>query len=361
MKNTVAIGTEGPRLIGFARNILRAGSRVPLFYKLLVANSLIVILGATAGTMITAEHVRTDPSRSTLELVGLFAALGTVVSVCVNAWILKLALAPVRELETAASRVHRGNLDVQAETTPFADRDFERVIQTFNDMLHRVREYQGRLRGLASRATRAAEAERKRIAQELHDDTAQRLAALKVRVRVVADATDPAIRSELLEEMSAELDAALKQVRLTAHGLRPDTLEELGLAPALRQHARRIEEQHGVDISIGALPQDIRLEAGAELAFYRIVQEALLNAARHADASSVMVEWAPSPDELTAIVRDDGRGFDVDAVLSRRDRLGLFGMMERAAYQGGAVEIDSRPNHGTRIRVVIPLEGSLNG
>ncbi|MFW6039839.1 MAG: histidine kinase [Gemmatimonadota bacterium] len=230
--------------------LLRPLAGVPLFYKILVANSLIVLVGATVGTTITAEFVRSGPSQSTFELVAVFATLGTIASVVVNALILRVALRPIRRLEAAAAAVRSGDPSIQAEVSAFSDRDFRRLVETFNDMLDRLRESRRRLRELASQATRAAEAERKRIACELHDDTAQRLAALKLRLKVVGEMDVPGERRALLEEVRAELTDALAHVRLTAHALRPETLEDLGFGPALRLHARRLEEQHEARISV---------------------------------------------------------------------------------------------------------------
>lgn len=329
---------------------------LPLFYKLLVANSLIVILGAVAGTLITASVVRAEPAQSAVELVGMFAALGTVISVAVNAVIIRAALAPVRGLESAAEAVRAGDDTARAPASPFADRDFHRLIDTFNEMLDRLRENRRRLRRLASEATRAAESERRRIAQELHDDTAQRLASVLVRLKIISGMEDPAARDAGLADLREEIDAVLRQVRRTARALRPEALEQMGLVAAIRQHARRLQEEYGIEITVAPLPTtDRRLSAEAELALYRIVQEALANAARHAGADRISVDWTASDEELTGRVADDGAGFEVAATLARGDRLGLFGMMERASYQSGRVEIDSTPGRGTSVRVTLPF------
>ncbi|MFW6089139.1 MAG: ATP-binding protein [Gemmatimonadota bacterium] len=329
---------------------------LPLFYKLLVANSLIVILGAVGGTLITASVVRAEPAHSTVDLVGLFAGLGTVVSVAVNALIIRAALAPVRALENAAEAVRAGDDAARAPHSAFADRDFRRLTETFNEMLDRLRENRSRLRRLASEATRAAESERRRIAQELHDDTAQRLASVLVRLRLVSGAEDAAARESGFADLREEIDGVLRQVRRTAQALRPEALEEMGLVPAVRRHARRLEEEHDVEITIAPLPTtDPRLSADAELALYRIIQEALGNAARHADANLVAVDWSTSEEALTVRVDDDGTGFDVPATLSHSGRLGLFGMMERASHHGGRVAIDSAPGRGTSVRATFPF------
>ena len=338
-----------------AGKLLGAVLGVPLFYKLLVANSLIVILGAVAGTAVTAEFVRASPDRSTLELVGWLAALGTLVSVGVNALIIWWALVPVEVLERTANAVRAGDLDARAPISPLADRDFRRLTTTFNAMLDRSREHRARLRRLASETTRATEGERKRIALELHDGTAQDLAALLIHVRVLADSQDADQRRSQLVALREQLARTLEGVRRTAHALRPEALEELGLAAALQRHARSLESECDARVHVWGPPNDVRLSRDAELAAYRIVQEAMTNAARHAEASRIGVRAVRERDDLVITVEDDGRGFDVEEAMSSRERLGLFGMGERAAFFDGEVEIRSRRGSGTTVRVTMPL------
>jgi two-component system sensor histidine kinase UhpB len=339
---------------------LQAVLGVPLFYKLLVANSLVVIFGAIVGTAVTAEFVRASPERSTLELVGWLAAIGTLISVGVNAAIIRWALVPLGELERTANAVRAGELDARARVSPLADRDFRRLTGTFNAMLDRAREHRARLSRIASEATRATEAERKRIARELHDGTAQDLAALLVHVRMLADSQDAEERQSRLVALRQQLAGTLKEVRRTAHALRPEALEELGLGAAIQRHARSIEAESDARVEVLGLPTQLRLAPDVELAAYRVVQEAMTNAARHAHASRIGVHVRREHDDLEILVEDDGRGFDVEEAMSDRERLGLFGMRERAAYFDGRVEIRSRPGSGTSVRLILPLTERLS-
>ncbi len=335
--------------------LVRALLRVPLFYKILIANALIVALGTVAGTWVTASYVRASPERSTLELVGVLVLGGLVLSVLVNALILRLALSPLELLERTAARVQAGNLDARAPRSPVADRELDRLTRTFNGMLDTAAAYRQRLRDVAVRALQAAEEERKRIARELHDETAQLLAALLIRVRIVRNSQDPQALDALLEDMRREIGESLEGVRRFARGLRPPALDELGLGPAVEQHARNLSESVGIAIRVEADPLDDVLTPEAELAVYRIVQEALSNVVRHAHAGRATVRLRRGPESVTAEVEDDGAGFDVPAVLAGDRRgLGLFGMQERAAYLGGRVDVDSRPGAGTRVRAEIP-------
>ncbi|HEX7049537.1 MAG TPA: sensor histidine kinase [Longimicrobiales bacterium] len=330
--------------------------RFPLFWKILIANVGIVILGVAVGTAITAGVVRDDPGRSLTELVGLLALAGVLLSGLVNALILRLALSPIALLERTARAVQTGDFDARAPISPLADRSLERLTRTFNAMLDGLAGYRERLREMAARALRAEEEERKRIARELHDETAQSLAALLIRLRLVRGAGEPERRDALLEEARAELSRTLEGIRRYARGLRPPALDELGLVPAIAAHARSVADATGLSISVDAPRLGGLLSPEAELALYRMTQEALSNVARHAEATEARITLQRVGHDVVVTIEDDGRGFAVDSVLRGRGRgLGLFGMRERAAYVGGEVDIESEPGRGTRVRIRIPI------
>ena len=335
--------------------ILRAVLRVPLFYKILIANALIVVLGAVVGTALTRDYFRGGGlGFSPQAFVTLLALAGMVVTVLVNALILRLALEPLQRLEETAGRVQAGDLAARVPPSQVADRELERLAQTFNGMLDSLDLYRQRLREVAARAQAAEEDERKRIARELHDDTAQSLAALMLRLRLARSQSDAAERDRLLEELRAELAEALERIRRFARGLRPPALDELGLVPALEAHARSLAEASGIAVRVEGEPVAGMLTPEAELALYRIAQEALSNAIRHASPTRVDVGIRSRDGTVVLTVRDDGRGFQVDAARQgERPGLGLFGMEERAAYLGGRVEIRSRPGTGTVVRAAI--------
>jgi two-component system sensor histidine kinase UhpB len=341
-----------PRLPGVARALLR----VPLFYKILIANAALVLIGTVFGSAVTSAYVRRSPERSTVELVGVLAVIGIAVTLAVNALILWLALRPLDQLERTAARVQKGDLDCRVPASPVADRELERLTRTFNAMLDNLAAYRERLREVAARALGAAEEERKRIARELHDETAQMLAALLIRIRVVRGARDAAATDALLEDMRAEVGQALEGIRRFARGLRPPALDELGLVPAIESHVRYLAEIARLDITVDADELGHGLPPEAELALYRIVQESLSNVVRHAGATRAAVRIAREPDRVVVTVDDDGRGFDPAEVAAREPgRLGLFGMSERAIYLGGRAEVTSTPGAGTRVRAEVPL------
>lgn len=328
--------------------------RVPLFYKILIANALLVLGGAVIGITLTTQFVRAEPGRSPVMLAGALALGGVAATVLVNALILRVALRPLEALEEAAARVQQGDLDARAPVSPVADRELDRLTSTFNGSLDAAARYRERLREVAARALTAAEEERKRIARELHDETAQLLAALLIRARVVRNAGDPAALDALLEDMRRDIGAALEGVRRFARGLRPPALDELGLVPAIGAHVRSIQEIGAVEVTLDADEIDRgELAPEAELAIYRIVQEALSNVLRHAQARTAHVNVRREGGELVVTVEDDGRGFDPGRVGTAG--LGLFGMNERASYLGGRVEVDSIPGRGTRVTAAIPF------
>jgi len=334
---------------------VRWALRVPLFYKILLANAALVLVGTIIGSMVTADYVRRNPDASLLDLVGALAVGGILTTVLVNAVILRLALHPLDALERTAACVQRGEMDARVPLSPVADRELDRLTRTFNAMLDAATRNRERLRQVAATALNAAEEERKRIARELHDETAQLLAALLIRIRVVRNAGDPQAVNALLEDMRGEIGGALEGVRRFARGLRPPALDELGLIPAIESHVRSIRAITEIDLSLLAEGDGGELPLEAELAVYRIVQEALSNVVRHSGATRAAVRVVREPDRLVVTVEDDGHGFDVAAVRAAGRGLGLFGMGERAAYLGGRVDVQSTPGTGTRVRAEIPL------
>lgn len=360
MPDTIRRVTEPDRRADTPRGLdgnpaVRALLRIPLFYKILLSNAALVLVGALVGGTVTASYVSAEPGRSPAHLVWVMAALGVVLSLLVNAVILRLALSPLRDLEQTAARVQGGDLDARVPPSSVADRELDRLTRIFNGILDAAVVYRARLREVAARALGAAEEERKRIARELHDETAQTLAALLIRIRVLKSTRDAEAAAGMLEEMRREVGVALEGVRRFARGLRPPSLDELGLVPAIESHVRTLSEITGLAFTVDAPPVPAGLlTPEAELAVYRIVQEALSNVVRHAGARHVSLSVTPGPGSLTVLVQDDGKGFSPAKVMASRGGLGLFGMQERAAYLGGRVEVESTPGAGTRVRAEIP-------
>lgn len=334
--------------------LLRPVLAVPLYYKILIANAIIVAVTAGGGILLARDWLRGEPATWTWPVALTVAGVGVLASILINGVILRLALQPLSELEQTAARVQGGELAARAPMSSLADRELEHLISTFNGMLEALAGYRQQLRRLAAQALGAEEEERKRIARELHDDTAQIMASLLIRLRVAQRAQDPAQRDAILEEVREGLAQALDGVRRYARGLRPPALDELGLMPAIEAYAREITEAAGLALEVREDAIDGLLSPEAELALYRIVQEALTNACRHAQASRVRVSVARSDHRVVASVEDDGRGFRVEDAIGAGHRLGLFGMRERASYVGGNVEVTSELGVGTRVTAAVP-------
>jgi two-component system sensor histidine kinase UhpB len=177
-----------------------------------------------------------------------------------------------------------------------------------------------------------------------------------VRLRLARATADAEVRDAQLEQISREIGEAIEEVRRMAKGLRPPALDMLGLAPAVDSYARSLAAAADLEVDLRVDLVDGALSPEAELALYRILQEALSNVVRHSGGSCVRIRLHRAGPLIELTVEDDGRGFDVDAEMSDRSRgLGLFGMQERAAYVGGRVSITSTPGRGTCVEVSVPI------
>jgi signal transduction histidine kinase len=212
------------------------------------------------------------------------------------------------------------------------------------------------LRQQLAQVTAAQEEERQRIVRELHDGVGPALASLNIRLRTARKLLerDHHPVAEEVEELAELAQASIQDIRRLIHDLRPAALDELGLGPALREYVSRYREEQGLEVAL-ALPEgDERLPAPLETALFRIVQEALANVAKHAQAHRVDVAlmW----DEAHVILRltDDGRGFDPQAPRPGT-HLGLWSMRERVEQLGGRFEVESTLGTGTALKAIIPL------
>ncbi len=330
---------------------------LPIVFKVLIANALVVAFGAIAGTWVTQETVsRSDNQRAVL-LIVTFVLIGVVLSLAVNYLVLRAAFQPVSNLERAAIAVRRGDFSVRVEASAFTDPQFAQFAATFNATLDEIAADREQLRQLASQVIRAQEQERKRIARELHDDTAQVLFAQLLRLTALKASTSAEVRdtAESLEEMTVD---AIESVRRMAVELRPPALDDLGLLAALGDLAQRFGDQRGVDVDYQARGSRGRLPAEVELVLYRVAQEAMTNIAKHAGASKVWIDLDRGSEDVTLSVRDDGRGFEPAIARASDDKglgLGLFGMEERVALLGGSFNVWPRQGGGTEIFAFLPL------
>jgi signal transduction histidine kinase len=194
------------------------------------------------------------------------------------------------------------------------------------------------------------ENELKRIAHALHDEAGQMLASVHILLADIAgDVPQARKRFAEVEQLLREIDGQLRDL---SHELRPTVLDNLGLVPALEFLAEKVTRRTGLAISVTADAQG-RLPAAVETALYRIVQEALNNTVKHANARTAIVELQVAPSKVSCSIRDDGRGFTVNG--SSPTGLGLIGIRERLTALGGALRIVTKPDHGSTLFADIPL------
>jgi signal transduction histidine kinase len=216
-----------------------------------------------------------------------------------------------------------------------------------------------RLQSLSRRMVEVQENERRHIARELHDQAGQALASLMVGLRLLEEETgrDESTRARVID-LKRTVDAVLDNLHRLAADLRPASLDHLGLVAALRQYAENFGRQHRLLVQFEAVGlEETRLSPMVETAVYRVVQEALTNVIRHAQATRVGVLLERRGDRVIAIVEDNGLGFD-PAAIEQTGRLGLLGIQERADMLGGSVVIESAPGSGTTLFVEVPYADS---
>jgi signal transduction histidine kinase len=281
---------------------------------------------------------------------------GTVIILVVIVIALMLARAverPVAALSRAAEAAAGGAFEGVTAAGP---REIAQLADTFNAMLTRRLEVERELKALSERLLLVQEEERTRIARELHDDLGQALTALKMDVGGLLSMTQPSAADQSLRiRIMATLDETVTAVQRLSSELRPSVLDDLGLSAAIEAEALRFEQRTGIECEL-SLPKhaELRVSSPAATAIYRIVQEALTNVARHANASRVEVRLRERLEELLLEIRDDGRGITGDEMSDPRS-LGLMGIRERADIAGGTVHFEGVAGRGTIVSVRIPL------
>jgi two-component system, NarL family, sensor histidine kinase UhpB len=318
----------------------RERHRTALFWRLFGAYA--GVLAAAVAVLIFAPvrvSVPTALNEAGVLLVGLALALA------VYFVLLARVLAPLERLTRLMRRIDP--LTPGQRITPGSgDDQVVALAHAFNDMLDRLEHER---RESALRALAAQERERRRIARELHDEIGQTLTGLVLRSETIARRGPPALRDDL-EELREEARRGAEDVRSIARGLRPEALDELGLASALaaltgpRALASGLRVERAIDATLA-------LSAEEELVIYRVAQEALTNVVRHARASRVSVTLCREADAVVLAVADDGVGLPRS---TRGEWTGVRGMRERALLIGADVVVRRTEPRGTEVRLSIP-------
>lgn len=288
-------------------------------------------------------------------LIAAFAALA--LSVGVNIWLILRVLRPLRQLVDCARRLARGDFDaLQKPVAGIAEAEALRHMMF--SMSQHVRRSQDEALAVRYALTDGLEAERQRIAHELHDDTVQALVAVAQSIDLATQwiEKEPSRAVPLLKASREQAVESVGGLRRLIANLRPPALEELGLIPALHMLGR---EQPSLTVRVETSGAERRLDAALELALFRVAQEAIHNAWRHGSATEMTLQVGFHANRLTLTARDDGNGFSPPKqldLLARDAHYGLLGMQERVANLNGTLSITSQPGHGTEIRVDVPLQ-----
>ncbi len=325
---------------------------MPVLYRVLIANCVVLLVGALLGTALVTEL--RGHSRSSVFVVFILA--GILLSIVVNFVLLKIAFDPLTRLRDTMRRVEAGDMTLRAPISGY-DPDADELAATFNRMLARLDEI---TRSRAAQILRAQEEERKRIARELHDETSQALTSLTVSLALVENRTsDPEAREQVAHAREVA-HQTLRAIRGLSLDLRPSALDDLGLLPALRSYIKDYQQKYGIPVDLTTHGFKDRLPSEIETALYRIVQEGLTNSAKHAHATQISVDLTEREGVAHVHLHDNGRGFDANAPLKKpanEGGLGLMGMRERVMLLDGQLQIASQPGQGTTIDVTIPLPG----
>jgi two-component system sensor histidine kinase UhpB len=329
--------------------------RLPLILKVLIANSVIVGFGAFVGTWLTESVTSSSDNHRAfdLPLALFFTLVGVTLSALVNYAVLRAAFAPLVLLQGTAAAVRAGKWQARAGHSVFSDPQIERLADTFNTMLDTVEQRNLQLQKISGQVISAQEDERKRIARELHDQTAQSLTNLLIRLKLLEKTKSLEDLRVGVEQLRSLVTETMEDVRELSRSLRPTLLDDYGLVAALESYVAGLQRRLSLQVdfvTVGLMGE--RLPSEVELVCYRVAQEALTNVVKHANARHILVELRRTLALVTVQVKDDGRGFELDHPTSG---LGLVGMRERAQLVGGKLHIGSVAGLGTEVRLDVDL------
>jgi two-component system sensor histidine kinase UhpB len=283
--------------------------RISIFDRVLIGNSIIIIFGAIAGTLVTRQMTLLGNAR----LILLFSLVGILITLLVNRVIIKTALRPLHELGEALEQVHSGQINLPAPLKNYQDPDIRRLVTTIDSMLNRIANHTSQLQAISERAINAQEEERVRIARSLHDDTAQSISMLIIHLDRLK-ALLPENESDLkryIDDAQQVATKLLENLRKIIWDLRPSMLDDLGLFSAIRWFARTNLEKAGMQVDFYSASEVNRLPPYLETMLFRIAQEAISNILRHAKASRVFIRLWTEEEQVWLEIKDDGCGFDI--------------------------------------------------
>lgn len=313
---------------------------LPLFWQVTLTNFLVFV----AGTLVLAfspvtvsERVRTTEA--------LVLTVGLLVMMTVNGMLLRSVLRPLDRLTETMREIDLRSPGLRLEDPGVGPA--AALVEGFNEMLDRLEQERGTS---TARAVTAQEAERTRIAQELHDEVGQSLTVVLLGLHRALEQAGPPVAEELAAAQET-VRASLDEVRRISQRLRPGMLDDLGLQSSLASLAGELTRAGGPSVTRSFAPGLPTLDRVTELVVYRVAQEALTNVGRHARASLVELGLTRQGGTVVLRVADDGRGLPHDFV----EGAGLRGMRERAAMVGGSLQVRRRDGGGTEVLLVVPV------
>ncbi|MGD2144043.1 MAG: histidine kinase [Anaerolineae bacterium] len=318
-------------------------------------------VGGTDWTVLIQEPVEEliGPVLRLSNLAPAVAVGAAALSVLILTFGWRTIVTPLQELVQAAEQVSWGDFSAISEPVGGVQ-EIRDLQQALADMAKRIRGYQAGMRDYLRAMTEGQEAERARLAREIHDGPVQDLITLGQRAemaqRLMGRGEAEQAQRMLGELREAELET-VRELRRLIGALRPAYLEDLGFIPALEMLVQQAGAQTSADVHLEEMCNTHRLPPEAELVAYRIAQEALNNAVQHAQAQNITVRVRCSPQGLKLSVIDDGAGFDLPRrpdLLTRAGHFGLLGMRERATLLGGTLQIHATPGVGTEVTVRLP-------
>ena len=340
--------------------VQRATTEGPSTKLKLTNDNPIVVWLTTEGKVLKRELIDTIPQ---------FKGLWETERVALEALGVEL-LCPIRSKGNLIGILAVGK---KQSDSPYSDEEVDLLMTMANEaavaienarMLDSLQNEQLRVRQLLAQAVHTQEEERKRISADLHDSVAQWLAAASYRAQTVnalLSGNDSDEAQDELAAMESTIDKSLKELRRVVTGLRPPALDELGLSHALRQSLEDLKTD-GVDCQFSEVGTPVRLPSSTEIAVYRMVQEALTNVRKHADATKVNLRLQCQADKLLVEVRDNGRGFNLSQTLDSAisvGHMGMLGMKQRVEALGGDIKIKTSEGAGTTITLRLPIQPQI--
>jgi signal transduction histidine kinase len=320
---------------------------VPLVDKIIGANAIIIAAG------FAYEALASGPAeRATVIAMTVIMIAASIVNVA----LIRVALKPVKELVSLAEKVSAGDFNARGTPSPFADEELSTLGATINSLLDSLAVERKRIRDLGAEVIHAQDAERARVSRELHDSIAQTLAAARFQIVAAGGGASEETRRHLAS-VNEMLTAVTEEVRDVSNSLHPRVAEDLGLESALTTLARQINQRSGVDVSVSVSVSVEPIPVNVSSTIYRVAEEALKNIEMHSRAKLASVHVVSGNGRITLEVLDDGAGFDPNRMNRVAGRSGLASVKDRVVLAGGRMQIDSKPNGGTRVMAELQTSG----